>query len=601
MADRDRPHLRRYARVAVAVAAVAAVACACATVPTGGPVVSEKIAPAGGPQAGDYEQLIAPPPQPGWTPEQIVSGFLLAGADFTGDHKVAAEYLTQAARKSWHPGSNATVFSNTPAAELASLSVSDATVRVSGQQVATIGSQGEGEYVAVAHGGRNDQVQFHLHKVHGQWRITDPGDQLLLTSNDVARAYRSQDLYFFDPSMTALVPDPVFVPVQENPVPQSVRSLLRGATGWLSHATRTAFPMGTRLISVDESGNVIRVNLGGAAAGTTQHQRELMSAQLVWTLREFPDAAQNLNLILEINGQPVTLPSIGSAGQPVATSWQSYDPSGLGTGSSFPAFFVGQGNKVQMLNSVGNDSQPSPVPGAAGTGSVQLNQIAVSPDPETSRIAGVSPGGGAVYTGNLSRSGGLSLQLTGRNFTNPSWDRDGNLWIAGVSGGKPGIWMLVGGVHPVPVRMPGGYGPVQALRVARDGARIALITGTGTGQQLLVGAIVRNGSQISVGPVVPIGTGLSQIAQMTDLAWSDADNLVVLAQPSGGQEQLFKVPVDGGPYQALGTAPAGTQSVAAAPGLPVLAGVPGSGWVQYSPDELSWRNLVQGQYPAYPG
>ena len=586
--------------MAVAVA-VAAVACACATVPTGGPVVSEKIAPAGGPQAGVYEQLIAPPPQPGWKPDQIVNGFLLAGADFTGDHRVAAEYLTQAARRSWHPGSNATVFSNTPVAELVPQPGGDATVHVSGQQVATIGSQGEGEYVAAPHGGIPFSATFHLRKVHGQWRITDPGRRLLLTSDDVARAYRSQDLYFFDPLMTALVPDPVFVPVQGSPVPQSVQSLLHGATGWLNQATKTAFPAGTRLINVNPSGDVVRVDLGGAAARTTQHQQELMSAQLVWTLRRFPDAAQNLNLLLEINGHPVTLPSIGSAQQPVATSWQSYDPSGLGAGSSFPAFFVGQGNKIQILNSVGNGSQASPVPGTAGAGAIPLNQIAVSPDPDTSRIAGVSPGDDAVYTGGLSPSGSLALQLSGKNFTNPSWDRDGNLWIAGEAGGKSGIWMLADGVQPVQVRMPGGYGPVQALRVARDGARIALITGTGRGQQLLVGAIVRNGNQASIGPMVPIGTGLSQIAQMTDLAWSDADNLVVLAQPSGGQEQLFKVPVDGGPYQALGTAPAETLSVAAAPGLPVLAGVPGSGWVQYSPDELSWHYLDQGQYPAYPG
>jgi hypothetical protein len=586
--------------VALLVGVVAAVACACATVPTGGPVVPEKIAPAGA-QAGVYEQLIAPPPQQGWSPDQIISGFLLAGADFTGNHRVASEYLTPAARKSWHPGSNAVVFSSPPAASLVSLSGNNATVQVSGQQVATIGSQGEGEYVASAHGGSHYSATFALHKVLGQWRIADPGDQLLLTSNDLARAYRSQDLYFLDPSGTTLVPDPVFVPVQENPVPQSVQSLLRGATGWLGHATRTAFPRGTKLISVTGSGDVVRIDLGGAAAGTTEHQQELMSAQLVWTLREFPDAAQNLNLILEINGRPVTLPTIGSAEQPVATSWQSYDPSGLGDGTSFPAFFIGDGNRVRMLNSIQGSSPATAVPGSAGNGAVQLSQIAVSPDPETSRIAGVSPAGDAVYTGSLSSSGDLKPYLSGRNFTNPSWDRDGNLWVAGVSGGKSGIWMLAGGLHPVPVQMPAGNGPVQALRVARDGARIALITGTGNGQQLLVGAIVRDGSQVSIGSVVPIGTGLSQMAQMTDLAWSDADNLVVLAQPSGGQEQLFKVPVDGGQYKALGTAPAGTQSVTAAPGEPVLAGVPGSGEVQYSPDELSWRNLVQGQYPAYPG
>ena len=49
--------------LAAALGVAAALACGCATVPTGGPVVAQKIAQAGGPQAGTYEQLIAPPPE----------------------------------------------------------------------------------------------------------------------------------------------------------------------------------------------------------------------------------------------------------------------------------------------------------------------------------------------------------------------------------------------------------------------------------------------------------------------------------------------------------------------------------------------------------
>ncbi len=70
-----------------------ALASACAAAPDGGIVTSATMARGG--QQDVYVQMISSAPQPGWDPETIVSGFLLASANFTGDHAIARKYLTR--------------------------------------------------------------------------------------------------------------------------------------------------------------------------------------------------------------------------------------------------------------------------------------------------------------------------------------------------------------------------------------------------------------------------------------------------------------------------------------------------------------------------
>ena len=52
-----------------------------------------------------YLQPIPVPPGHGWTPQQIVSGFLAANASFANGHAVAREYLTAVGQPA--PGSPA--------------------------------------------------------------------------------------------------------------------------------------------------------------------------------------------------------------------------------------------------------------------------------------------------------------------------------------------------------------------------------------------------------------------------------------------------------------------------------------------------------------
>ena len=136
---------------------------------------------------------------------------------------------------------------------------------------------------------------FHLVKVNGQWRITNPLPQgRMLTERDFASLYKPQDLYFFDyPYEQVLVPDSVFVPTGTSPT--SLATNLVGAllanpqSQWLKPQTTATPPAVTAFlphtnINVAVDGTTATVNLSGPGATKNDNTLEQISAQLVWTL-----------------------------------------------------------------------------------------------------------------------------------------------------------------------------------------------------------------------------------------------------------------------------------------------------------------------------
>src|SRR5262249_32517596 len=115
--------------------------------------------------------LIVEGPQPGWAPEQVVSGFLLASASFAHNHGTAREYLTPSASRLWRPGAQGTVLAGTPSGYQQTGRLdgqgNQATVAVSWQELATLDASGQYR----ARGGAARQQPFRLEKVHGEWRI----------------------------------------------------------------------------------------------------------------------------------------------------------------------------------------------------------------------------------------------------------------------------------------------------------------------------------------------------------------------------------------------------------------------------------------------
>jgi Lipoprotein LpqB beta-propeller domain/Sporulation and spore germination len=600
-----RAPVRKFIGIVLATLLAALVAAGCATIPSSGPVGYAKTpAPPGGGGAACCG-LIVEGPKPGWLPQQIVSGFLLASASFAHGHEVAREYLTPSASKSWKPGSEVTILSATPSVyEQQPQRVAQdnrAIVVVSWQELATLNSSGQ--YVAAGHG-RARQV-FTLESVKGQWRIDGlpSTHELLLTSVLFRLDYAPRNLYFYAPPGKILVPDPVFVPVESTDlVTRLVNGLTQNPNTWLGSAAVTAFPPSARLRKIQvlpapPGGKTAIIDIG-LPPRTPQSTVQAMAAQIVWTLTSPAYTPALIQAVkLKINGL-LWSPKPGGSIQTLG-GYRRYLPRGR---RNEDLYYLTTDGAVRMFGTLAHSQA---VPGQAGTGQPQLNKIAVSPD--GNYLAGVAGPATTVYTEDLAaaakphasaRAASLRSRLTGTGFSAPSWDNAGDLWVAGRVKGLQGIWVVPAtNGAPTPVTLPDGLGPVTALRVAPDGVRIAMIVGTGAAAHIVLGAIARSAAGIDITGTVPLAPGLFGPSALT---WYDEDHVLAITQQATGT-RLWEVPVNGdGPTREI--APPGMASITAAGRQNALYVGMAAGRVESSVGlGEPLRDITAGSDATYPG
>ena len=371
--------LRGLAPAAFVVALLALLA-GCISEPSGGPVISYSMTQGPGGQSQPLPQIIAQPPAAGWTPGQIVTGFLAASASFAGGQRIAREYLTTKENRAWTPNWSARVYSSGPNVGAAALTGTGsgqvATVTVSGSVQAFL--SGTGGYLApsasATGGAPGGPPVFRLQKVGGQWRISSAPSYLILTSYSFQYDYQLRNLYFFDPTTTNLVPNPVYVPLQATTASLMdglVYDLIHPPADWLSRgATSTSFPWKTTTIGdVTLNGGTAAVNLGGAITKDANNAKlmQQVSAQLLYTLIGSGGSGQAVQSVqLSVNGKPWNEPN------PVQQLQQSkYTPA---SGASSLFYYVDSAG--DLMSSTSSTAKPVKV-AHIGTG---YTQIAVSPD-----------------------------------------------------------------------------------------------------------------------------------------------------------------------------------------------------------------------------
>jgi hypothetical protein len=603
-------------------ALVTLLASGCATIPSSGPVGSAPIPapPAGGGVSGGG--LIVEGPQPGWTPEQVVSGFLLASASFTHHHATAREYLTASASRQWRPGAQVTILASTPSVyqppgRLSGQGGSRASVMVSWQELATLDASGQ----YTARGGAARRQTFALESVNGQWRIDEVpstdgskvSHELLLPAALFRLDYAPRNLYFYGQpggllpaaqSDQFLVPAPVFVPIQSTDlVTTLVTGLLDNPSGWLENGAVTAFPPRSRLRKVQvlpgPPGDKTAIVDIGLPRGTPRSTVQAMAAQLVWTLTSPAYGPALIQAVkLKINGR-LWAPRSGDTVQSLA-EYSRYIPS---VSRAQNLYYVAANGAVRMF---GKQAHSVAVPGQAGTGDFPLSKIAVSVTGHY--LAGVAGPATTVYTADLAAAakehapataGNLHSRLTGSQFSTPSWDSAGDLWVAGRVKGQPGVWVIPAASKgkPLPVSLPVGVDTVTGLKVAPDGVRIALIVGSGATAHLMVGAIARSGGGVFITQAVPLAPGLSG---PTALTWYDEDHLLAVTQSAGGT-RLWEVPVNGDLPIPKSPQPGMASITAAGPQNSLYAGVSGGRLLNSVGLGEPWRDITAGSAATYPG
>jgi lipoprotein LpqB-like beta-propeller protein len=589
----------------------------CASMPGSGPV--QRVDSSQRAEGESQARVFGVSPEEHAPPTEIVRGFLEAVTSDEARFDTAKEYLTREGRHAWDPFSSTTVLSSGPsfAPPISEPSLESSgermLVQIAGDQLARVDASHvytplEGDYTET----------FELRQVDGEWRIDALPDGLIMGEGDFRRNYRSVDAYYYadlgpeSARLTngddVLVADPVYVRRRIDPVGELIGSLLEGPSFWLDPVVTTAFPEGIGLADdedpvIDESGT-LSVRLTGVPRDWAPSGCERMGAQLLHSVQEL--SSMEVAQARLANRAGTLLCELSSTEAP------AYAP-GLLDGSTEHAYFL---DEEQRLVSVSADGSAAPVPlsGPLGRGDAEVRDAAVSRDEDLA--AGVSADGTSLYVAPLTGVDGLpepvyERPLAGEDdvgLTAPSWDGLGDLWFADRDPAGQRLLRLRDGEETpeeIPVSGLGDDQRIEALRVASDGVRIAmLISDDEQHTTLQLGRVERSGpgddAVVAVDDLRPVAPQLENVAAAS---WAGGSRLVVVGRPADGVEQWQFVSTDGS-----------TATTPTVPGLNDVTGVAAAeeesrpllaetaDGIAELGDDAQWQLVAQhGAGPFYPG
>ncbi|MEW2289686.1 LpqB family beta-propeller domain-containing protein [Streptomyces sp. NPDC047841] len=608
-ADREGGARRRSWR-AVAYAALGAVLLAgCASMPDSGDLRDVESTP----RQDTGVRVFAMPPADGAGPGEIMQGFLEALTSDDPGYDTARKYLTADAARTWRPEQSTTVLANGPTIETdcrpgGREETNSVTCVLAGSQVATVDAQ---QAYQPADGTYRKKLHLTKDPKNGQWRIDGLPDGVVMGKSDFQRNYTSVGKYYFasDASVgvggqPVAVADPVFVRSKVDPMTQLVRSLLKGPTTWLGPVVRSSFPTGTALqkgvsgLAPDDQ-NKVTVPLNLKPSRVAPGKCTEMATQMLFTLRNLAPTLESVEL--RGTGGDRLCELTGERAESVAWHGSSKRPDYL--------YFLDGKHRMVRMQTGSTGTASAPVPGPLGEAGRGLRSVAVSRDEQTA--AGIADEGRTLYVTSLASDGSLGAPLVtsagttpDHRLATPSWDARGDLWVADRDPHRPRLFVLERGAEkPEPVAVPDLSGRIEDVRVAADGARIALVVEKDGKQSLFIGRIQRDdgtGQGISVDGLRSAAPDLEQVSA---ISWAGDSRLLVVGQEQGGVQQMRYVQVDGSTLD--GPAPGTLTSVKAVAAsederVPLVA-YSEDGIVRL-PSGAQWQKVDKdGSAPVYPG
>jgi hypothetical protein len=507
----------------------------CVSLPHTGAVRTRSIdADAGGDTLVDF---IPAGPRAGSSPVQLVESFLTAMTATPLDTSVARQFLAPRSRRGWDPARGTVVYSSQQLAAGPPGNESTVTLRL--RDVVELDARGGWLGAPTSAHGRDYRLR--LTRVHGQWRITDPPDRLLIPRTHLDTQYQQFFLYFVDPSAQVVVPEPVYVPRGTEAPTLLVAGLLRGVAPRLADVERTYLPDASPspTVTVDREGTAV-VPLASEVRSLAGPALRLLFTQLAWTLGQVPGVQQ---LEVTAGGSPVVLP--GSGARVGVDGFTQADPS---VAWASTGLFGVRGSRVVELGSQGEDRVSGPF------GALPLAPRAVAVDLLGQHVAGVTSDGRSVVAADRDGVPGRAARVSdahtvyrgGTDVLRPSYDLHGQLWIVDRTRSGARLSVVRQGVART-VRAPGLTGArVQRLLVSRDGTRLVAVVRRGGQDQLLVARVRRDSAGEVVG-IVPARRLMIEGApdRMRDVAWRTPTRLAVLVARSAATSEVLLANIDG--------------------------------------------------------
>ncbi|MCT9818727.1 LpqB family beta-propeller domain-containing protein [Microbacterium sp. W1N] len=450
----DRP----TRRILTALAAVLILALtACAGLPTSGPV---RIGQAAGDAGGDLPFAYVPDgPTEGMTPQQVVEGFIAAGSGPRGDWQTAQQFLSDDFREVWKPSASVTVYGP---GDRAVTAVSDDEIVVTVVPEATVDETGA--YVVSDSAGRTELTYRLEQQSDGEWRIVQAPDGIVLDRTRFQSVFRPYSLTYFDPTWSYLVPDQRWFPF-ETAATRITEALVEGTPSpWLASAVRSAFTENAGLAqrSVPLQQGVAQVALRSSARSLDQRTLDLMQTQLESSLA----TAGVMDVEMLVDGQEL-------AASPVGVRDTRIDARTLVASEGRFGFLSGD--------------EITPIPG--------LSDAVVSTDPQAVEVsadrttAAVRTTGGEIA--RVTATGTVAVIDQRPGVIAPSIDPSGYIYVVPEDDPDALIAYAPDGTAYELTGAWAGATRISALRVSRDGTRIAAIVRDGTQPAVWIASIIR--------------------------------------------------------------------------------------------------------------
>lgn len=506
---------RRRPLAALTALLVAVALTACAGLPLTGPVhVGKAIDEVEG--LPDFA-FVPDGPAADATPQQIVEGFIAAGSGPRGNWEVAQEFLTREFRGQWQPQAGVTVYRP---GETAITAPSEGEIEFSVEPVGVVDATGSYEPA----GSGRIRLPFTLVEEQGQWRISQAPDGIALDANRFASVFRSYQLAYFDQDWDTVIPDVRWFPAT-NPATRITAALVSGSPApWLAASVRTAFTadVGLTQPAVPVESGIAQVSFDPAVRDLSRATLARMKTQLEQSLAGAGILEVQMlvgDQILDVAAAPTRSTAVDA--RPLVLTDDGF---GFLSGSELEEV-AGLGPALQGLDAEAIETDAARMTAAVRT-----------------------------VTGAILRVGadGSVAELDTRpEMTAPTIDPYGHIWT--VPGGSPEQVVAYGpdaSARIVPAGWPGATS-VAAMRISRDGTRLAALVTAGGQSAVWVAGVVRDGDGVPtrLGEPVPVATlggrglALSWLDGATlALVAVDGDTRVMREQTVGGQGAEVRAP-----------------------------------------------------------
>ncbi|BDZ65822.1 LpqB family beta-propeller domain-containing protein [Agromyces mangrovi Wang et al. 2018] len=519
--------MRRTFRQAASVAVLAALVAltGCASIPTSGGVNAGQVAT--GEESVEVD-VVASGPVAGSSPEQIVSGFVDAAASPRNNYQTARLFLTPAFAEEWTPDAGATV---DRIASRQYVELDENSWRIQAEPVAGLTETGEYDDTVSA---SRVTLDYELTQVAGEWRISRAPQGVLVDDAIFDIAFAQYPLYFYDPTLSYLVPDVRWFARRESTQTSIVRELLRGPAEWLAPGVTSAIPDGLRLDpgAVPVEARVAEIALTG---DVTDDLRTLQLIELQF--QESLGAVRGIEDVhLRINGADDEIPDLALD---VPQLNPRVDPRTVVYRDGEFGYLSTSAQQVTRIDGV-----------SAAVESLQPLDAAVGRDGE--EVAVLAESGAWIV-----RSGDEAELLDERDgLATPAIDGFGIVWTATDRRADEIAWFAPDGSRGIVSTPWAEDAGIAALSVSRDGTRLLVLIQTDDGTQLEVASIAR-ASEVDLPDALGGRLALTAVdGTARDVAWlgpstvaslttaPDGDTIVV-TQDVGGTSTTRAGPEDG--------------------------------------------------------